>query len=144
MSSTSKTILITLIFGVPAFLLGRVIWPDPVDSMMQPTAVQLPFFMFLSVLEALAFGIGVSFIFFGWKYASKIAGNDSRGAWLSYIAIAWLLISWWPHDNMHRVNGMDMAGLLRIEYMFHLTLIAAAFVLAYYFFRCIRPLINTQ
>ena len=140
MSTTWKIALVTLLFAIPAFLLGRIIWPDAAGSLMQPTVGQLPFFMFLSALEAVAFGIGISFLFFGWKYVAQIADGNKTGAWLSYIAIAWLLVSWWPHDNMHRVNGVDMAGLLRIEFMFHLTLIVASFVLAYYFFKFFRAM----
>ena len=48
-----------------------------------------------------------------------------------YLSIGWFLVSWWPHDNLHIHNGMDMQGLLYIEYSFHVTLIIAALVLAF-------------
>ncbi len=47
-----KVAIITLLFGIPAFLLGRVIWPpDPMGP--TPTSAQLPFFMAISLVESL-------------------------------------------------------------------------------------------
>jgi len=126
---------VALPIAVAAFFLSRVIWPDPADTMMVPTSAQLPFFIFLGILEALAFGYGVAFLIFGWPHVRRIMGNDKMSAVLSFTTITWGLISWWPHDNIHRVNGMDMAGLLKIEYAFHFTLILSAAVLAYYFYK---------
>lgn len=119
MSIKNKVILLTLIIAIPAFLLGRVIWPDPAGA-MPPTAGQLPFFMVLSVFDALTFGLGISFIVFGWPWAKKSKAE--------FIALAWLIVSWWPHDNWHRYNGMNLQGLLYIEYAFHVTLMIAALV----------------
>jgi hypothetical protein len=47
-----------------------------------------------------------------------------------YLGIGWLMVSWWPHDNLQ--------GLLFIEYGFHFTLMIAALVLAYCFLSLIR------
>ena len=56
-----------------------------------------------------------------------------------YLSIGWLLISWWPHDNVYSHNGEDMQGLLYIEYGFHVTLMAAGLILAYSFLRYSEP-----
>lgn len=128
----TKFTILALVIAVPAFLLGRVIWPD-VAGAMEPSSTQLPFFIFISALEALSFGIGVAFIVFGYPKLKNLMGEEKYGALPSFIAIAWFLVSWWPHDNMHRANGMDLGGLLRIEYLFHLTLIIAGLTLAYFF-----------
>ena len=124
-----KVLLVTLLFGIPAFLTGRSIWPP--DPMMSPTSAQLPFFIFLSILESLLFGLGISFIVFGWKRFVQGALDVK----LAFIAVAWLLVSWWPHDNLHAHNGLNMQGLLYIEYGFHLTLMIAGVVLAYFFLK---------
>ncbi|HIH19428.1 TPA: hypothetical protein HA225_05640 [Candidatus Micrarchaeota archaeon] len=55
----------------------------------------------------------------------------------SFVAISWLMVSWWPHDNFHISNGMDTQGLLYIDYGFHGTLMLAGIVLAYNFYRMI-------
>jgi hypothetical protein len=130
----TKFIVTTIVLAIPAFLLGRMIWPD-VPGAMAPLGIQLPLFMFISALEAVAFGIGVSFVIYGWSLVKRVMPADAHGAKLVFVSIAWLLVSWWPHDNMHRANGMDMAGLLRIEYIFHLTLIVASAIVAYYFWK---------
>ena len=128
---------VALPLAVITFLLGRVIWPDMPGAPM-PSADQLPFFMFLSALESVAFGVGVGFLIFGWPYVMRAKAQERNSAVAALLAITWMLVSWWPHDNMHRVNGMDMGGLLRIEYIFHFTLIASSFIVAYFFWHFVK------
>jgi hypothetical protein len=97
----------------------------------EPTAGQFSFFLFLAVFEALTFGLGVSFLLFGFVPLKRALGGSSWRTWAAYLAIGWFLVSWWPHDNMHIYNGDDLQGLLYIEYGFHVTLMAAGLVLAY-------------
>jgi len=133
-----KVALVTALFAVPAMALGQVIWP-PAPGSPEPTAGQLPFFLFLAVFEALTFGLGISFLLFGFVPLRRALGGSSWRTWAAYLAIGWLLVSWWPHDNMHIHNGSDMQGLLYIEYGFHLTLMAAGLVLAYSLLTMLRP-----
>lgn len=137
MKTSTKMVLFTIVLAVPAFLLGKVLWPDALDA-VQPSAAQLPFFIFLSAREALAFGAGVAFIVFGWSMLKNAMFPDTRGAKWTFTSIAWLLVSWWPHDNMHRENGLNLGGLLRIEYTFHLTLIIASCIIAYNFWKFLK------
>jgi hypothetical protein len=132
MNLKNKMIVVALPLAVITFLLGRVIWPD-VPGMAMPTATQLPLFMFISALESIAFGVGVAFALVAWPHVAA-AGKKRPWQTPAFVAITWMLVSWWPHDNMHRVNGMDnLAGLLRIEYIFHVTLIASGCVVALFF-----------
>ena len=130
MKTWVKVLLVTLVLAIPAFLTGPIIWP-PAEGSIAPTAGQLPFFLFLAVFEALTFGLGVSFLLFGFVPLRRALGGPSWRTWAAYLAIGWLLVSWWPHDNLHIHNGTDMQGLLYIEYGFHLTLMVAGLVLAY-------------
>ena len=66
-------------------------------------------------------------------------GGPPWRTWAAYLAIGWLLVSWWPHDNMHIHNGNDLQGLLYIEYGFHVTLMIAGLVLAYSLLTKLRP-----
>ena len=134
----AKFLIITLVLGIPAFVLGPVIWPPSPDA--KPTSGQLPFFIFLSLIEALLFGFGVAFIIYAWPWVKK-ASAKSNMAIAVFVAIAWLLVSWWPHDSLHIHNAMNMQGLLYIDYGFHITLIIASLVLAYYFFSALK--VNT-
>jgi hypothetical protein len=129
MKTWLKALLITLVLAVPAFMLGPVLWPPSHE--IQPTSGQLPFFILLSAIEAIVFGLGVAFLILTWPYI-RAKGTHAIAA---YISIGWMLISWWPHDNMHIHNGLDPAGLLLIEYLFHVTLIIAACVVGSYFYK---------
>ena len=143
MSTKTKFVSVVVVFGLISFALSRVIWPDVMEpGMMGPSSGQLPFFIFISVFESVAFGVGVAFLFFGWPMVRRTLPDQYTGAVLTFLSIAWMLISWWPHDNMHRVNGTnDLAGLLRIEYIFHFTLIIAAFIVAFTFWKRISTLV---
>lgn len=117
--------------------LGKIIWP-PVAGAPMPDGSQLILLGFLSLVEALLFGLGVAFIVFAWPLVKKTALSFGRKAWLAYISLAWLLVSWWPHDNLHMHNGFYLPGLIAIDYGFHLTIIAATLVLTYFFVAVIK------
>ena len=137
-----KFIITALIFAIPAFFLGHVIWPDPANA-IPPSSIQLVLFIILSVLEALLFGIGVAFLAFGWPLVRQTIENRSW-ATAVFLAIVWSLISWWPHANMHRFNGENIWGLIRIEYIFHFTLYVVAIILARYFWKIISTTAKKQ
>ncbi len=133
MKTKHKIIVLTLVLAVITFMTGRQIWPpDPMGP--TPSAVQLPLFMILSVFESVAFGLGVSFLIFGWPMVKKLYGNDLLTK-LAFLSVAWYLINWWPHDNLHIHNGMNLDGLLKIEYGFHVTMIIAGVILAKFFIK---------
>jgi hypothetical protein len=124
-----KVLAVTVLVAAPAMMLGPVIWP-PAEVGPEPTAGQFPFFLFLAAFEALTFGLGVSFLLFGFAPLKWALGGSSWRTWVAYLAVGWFLVSWWPHDNMHIHTGTDMQGLLYIEYGFHVTLMASAVILA--------------
>jgi hypothetical protein len=131
-----KMMLVTLIVGIPAFFLGPVIWPPSPD--IHPTQTQLPYLIVLSLIEALIFGFGVAFIIYGWPRVKAATGDATRAARAMYVSLAWLAVSWWPHDNLHIHNALNMNGLIAIEYAFHFTLIVAGLVLVYSFFELFK------
>jgi hypothetical protein len=138
MKTWIKVALVTALFAVPAMALGQVIWPpDPANP--TPSGGQLPFFILLSVFEAAAFGLGISFLLFGFPAILRLARGSRLRAWAMYLSVGWFLVSWWPHDNLHLHNGMDLQGLLYIEYGFHVTLILAALVLAFSLLTMLKP-----
>jgi hypothetical protein len=135
-------LIVTLGLAVLAFLaspngpLGSF-WRPSSDA-PPPTGAQLPLFILLNVAEALAFGIGVSFLIFGYKAVHRVLPQSKALAFAAYLSIAWLLANWWPHDSLHLHNGMNLGGLLKIEYGFHITLIVAGAILVYFFFALMR------
>jgi len=132
-----KVLAVTLAFALVAFItspnapLGHF-WAPAMDMPM-PTATQLPLFIVLNAAETLTFGLGVAFLVFGFPALRAIAPASPALTRAAHLSIAWLLINWWPHDSLHVHNGMELGGLLVIEYVFHLTLMISGVVLAWFF-----------
>lgn len=133
---------VTLVLAIVAFLaspngpLGGFWRPSP--DFPQPTDAQLPLFILLNATEALAFGFGIAFLIFGYPLVQTMS-HASRGmAIAAYLSVAWLLVSWWPHDSLHITNGTNMSGLIAIEYGFHVTVMAAGVILVCYFLNMLR------
>ena|SRR5215204_6520209 len=76
-ASWIKVLVITLLVTIPAFLLGHVIW-HPMG--MAPSPGQMPFFMGVSFVEALALGLGVSFLVFGLPLVRTLTVEDQSVA----------------------------------------------------------------
>ena len=130
-----KVLVITLLITIPAFVLGHLIW-HPMG--MAPSPGQVPFFMGVSFFEALALGLGVSFLVFGLPLVRSVPSQLKTRAWLMYLGLGWALVSWWPHGNLHMSNGDNMQRLLYIEYGFHVTLVISAAIVAYCFLSLLR------
>lgn len=137
MKTKIKVAAITLAVAVPAFLLGPVLF-SPAEGSPTPTAGQMPFFLFLGVGDAVLLGLGVAFLIFGLPVLRKVSPDSRSRAWAMYLSIGYLMVSWWPHLNMHASNGLDLQGLLYIDYIFHLPLEVAGVVLAWSFFSLFR------
>ncbi len=137
MKTWMKVLGVTIAVALPAMILGPIVWP-PAEHGSDPTAGQLPFFIFLAAMNSLTFGLGVSFLLFGLPLVRRFAARSEFRAWAMYLAIGWLLVSWWPHDNLHIHVGNDMQGLLYIEYGFHVTLMVCGLIVAYGFLTFLR------
>ena len=59
----SKRFIVALTVGlaIPAFVLSRVIWPDPPGTAAPPPGL-LPLLLVPAMFEALAFGAGIAFL----------------------------------------------------------------------------------
>ena len=142
MNTTAKVLIVTLVVGIAGFLtashgpLGSFWAPDP--GMSQPVGLQVPLFMVLGAIEALALGLGASFLLFGYstlKANTSVTEPMTRAA---HLATAWLLMNWWAHDSLHQHNGMYLNGLLGIEYGFHVTLIICGLIVARFFLAVVQ------
>ena len=130
--------VITLFFAAVTFILGPILWPLA-EGGATPTGAQLGLLIGVSVIESIAFGLGVSFLVLGWPWVRRVAHGAKNVAWTLYVSIAWFLVSWWPHDRMHmHIDHDDLWTLIGLEYGFHLTLILAGAAIAYNFFTILR------
>ncbi len=137
MTTKTKMVILSLVLGLPAAGLGRLIWPDA-PGLHQPTGAQMPFFALVALVEGVSFGLGVAFALYGWPMLKQITGSDKKITTWTYFSLIWLLVSWWPHDNLHRHIGEDIQKLLYIEIGFHVTVLAASWVVASYFWRALK------
>src|SRR5439155_1729970 len=106
--------------------------PDPTVPLA--TGVQIPLFMFLGLTEAVGLGLAVSLLLYGsavLRDAPVSPGLARATQW----SIAWFLGNWWAHDSLHLHNGLNLRGLLGIEYGFHVTLLIAGLVIAQFFIK---------
>lgn len=130
MKLTSRMIIVAVLGTAFAFLLngnaplGSMLWPPPAGG-HGPSSGQLPFFMLLTLISSVGFGVGITFLIFGWSAVKAVRPESRSHALGLHISTAWLLVNWVPHENLHIANGMNMQGLLYIEYAFHVTSIAA-------------------
>jgi hypothetical protein len=135
MKTWKKAALLTAAIAVPAFLLGPVLFPKGPDF---PTMTRIEFalFMPLAIWTPLLFGAAVSFLVFGWPAARRSPQPGKTTAAL--LAITWVTGSWWVHDNLHMHVGMNVPGLMAIEYGFHFTAGLAGLVLGYLFIDAVK------
>lgn len=110
----------------------------PAADMPTPTGAELPFAILLKIAEGLTFGLGISFLIFGYPLVRAISPASLGVTRAAHVSIAWLLFNWWPHDSLHIANGMNMGGLLALEYAFHITLMIAGAILAAFFLTLLR------
>jgi hypothetical protein len=127
-----KWLLIALPVGLVAFLLHPTVFPPSMHG-PAPTPSQLPFFILLTIIESLSLGLGIAFLALGYPLIKKSLLKSRNLVTAVYVSIAWYLTNWWFHDGLHMANGMDLQGLLYIEYAFHVTLIVGGAILAYAF-----------
>ena len=106
-----------------------MLFSAPADA-PEPTSAQLPLFIALGAFEAIAMGLAVAVMLFGTSWFQKLFSDPARMR-AAHLSVVWLLGNWWIHDNLHIMNGMNLSGLLAIEYAFHVTLMVAGAALAW-------------
>lgn len=134
-STRLRVVAVASAGAILAFGSSQVLWPAPPG--FAPPANLLPFFLILGLIESVAFGAGIAFLIFGFRSIAR-TGVGKLAAWGGYLGIAWSLVNWWAHDGFHRVVGLKFAGLLGIEYAFHVTLIAGGLLAVFFFLSVAR------
>ncbi len=151
MSTKVKVALITIIVAIPAFLAAPNgpfggFWAPTPDA-PEAAGIQIPLFILLGIGEAVILGLGVSFVFFGYKWLKSVARPSQVSPTLTkatYVSIAWVLVNWWSHDSLHIHNGLNLNGLLAIEYGYHVTLMIAGVIAAWFFYKVLNPARQTS
>ena len=137
-----KTALITTVCAIVAFAfgadapLGKLIWPaKPLH--VPPSDNQVLGFVAFGLVSSVVFGLGVSFLVDGYSLVRRIT-TSRRDALVAYLSIGWILVSWFPHDNLHMAVGDQAGGILALLWGFHATLMMAGLNLAFVVLRTAR------
>ncbi|WP_127503233.1 AMP-binding enzyme [Actinoplanes solisilvae] len=119
-----------VVFGtVAALLLTGHLWPGSTDLGGVPSP-WAGLFRALYLAECLSFGIGVAFLLLGRVPLARL-GRSPGWTGLAHLAIVWLLVAWWPQDNLYRLaTKTDWPRQAALVYGFNVTLMLAAAVLA--------------
>lgn len=130
MQTSKKILLMAVAIGLPAFVLtpgapvGQMVWPEVHGP--EPTGPQIALLMLYSALSSLAMGVAIGYLAFGFEWTRRIFTRWSAAA---HLAIVFIPGSYWIHDSLHMINGENMAGLIALEYGFHLPGFAAGTIL---------------
>lgn len=129
MRRRTKVTAVTLLVAVPAFVLGPVVFPVS-PQFPSPSPFQMPFLLALSVFEAVLLGLGVAFAVYGWPAVRAAVPSSRRLAVATHVSLVWLMANWWAHTGMHLRNGIELGGLIFIDYAFHVPIVAASLIVA--------------
>ncbi|MEV6652931.1 AMP-binding protein [Streptomyces sp. NPDC051219] len=114
-----------------ALLFTDLIWPGSTDLSAVPGPWSW-FFRALYLFECLAFAAGVVFLVAG-RFWMRKAGKPRGLTTAAHLAIVWLLVSWWPQDNFHRLAAKDdWPRQAALVYTFNVPLMIAAAIVAVY------------
>jgi len=118
---------VTILVAAAAFAIQLLLAPS---DALTPPPDSFPVFAALVLLEALALGFGIAYLI---DHRQRIGAMPPllRNA---TFAAAWLFVSPWPHDLLHRYaergGVMNWWMLAAIEYVFHLGIVPAGLLIA--------------
>ncbi|MFF2554864.1 hypothetical protein ACFVUS_27940 [Nocardia sp. NPDC058058] len=118
-------VICTAIFAVFALAFTGTLWPGSTDLALVPTPWSW-WFRGLYAAEVISFGAGVAFVLLAWPAMARL-GRPLGRTLLAFVAIAWLLLAWWPQDNFYRLTAKnDWPRQAALVYGFNVTLMLAA------------------
>ncbi|MEU9800250.1 AMP-binding protein [Streptomyces sp. NPDC051000] len=124
----------TLVLGVMALIFTDVLWPGSTELGGVP-APWAPLFFILYLCECLAFGAGLMFLFTG-RPRMREQGRGAGITAAAHLAVVYLLVAWWPQDNLYRLAAKDdLPRQAALVYAFNVPLMIAAAIVAAYVIR---------
>ncbi|MFE7590998.1 hypothetical protein ACFU6K_16500, partial [Kitasatospora sp. NPDC057512] len=117
-----------LVLAFAAWAMTFVLFPGSTDVTGVPSPYR-GFFELLYLCENLAFGAGVVYLTTGFQAVLRL-GRPFRLSVLTHLAITWLLVNWWPQDNLYRLTkATDWPRETAMVFAFNIPLMLAALVL---------------
>lgn len=117
--------------GFVGLILTKVFWPGSTDLTGVPQPWAFLFFL-LYLIECVSFGIGLVFLLRG-RARMRLRGRGRRLTTAAHLAVAYLLMAWWPQDNLYRLAAkQDWPRQAALVYTFNIPLMIAGVVVAAY------------
>lgn len=145
MKDTTKTAIIVVLGTVLGLTLtgrgpiGAMLYPPLELHGAAPPTYVIGLLMGYTVLSAVAFGAGIAFLVRGRGLIRGLASSRGKAV-AAQLSIAWILMSFVPHDSLHQAVGENLSAIVVLEYVFHLTVMLAGVALALFFLDAVRNL----
>ncbi|MFF4921431.1 AMP-binding protein [Kitasatospora sp. NPDC001119] len=121
-------VVCVLVFAFAAWAMTFALFPGSTDLTGVPSPYR-GFFQLLYLCENLAFGAGIVYLTIGFEAVLRL-GRPFGLSVLTHLAIAWLLVNWWPQDNLYRLTrATDWPRETAMVFAFNVPLMLAALVL---------------
>jgi len=132
-------VIIIVLVGIAAFFIAYEFIPQAANppGISGPDIPEIVVLSAAELSEGLVLGTGIAFLVTYAKDVHNAPPKIKKKVVIIYICITYLLIQWWPHAAMHRYFGFSVAGLVILEYSFHIPNNIALTILAYYQFQII-------
>ncbi|MFH8381576.1 amino acid adenylation domain-containing protein [Kitasatospora sp. NPDC018058] len=116
-----------LVFASAAWGMSFALFPGSTDVTGVPTPYNA-LFELLYLCENLAVGAGVVYLAIGFEAVLRL-GRPYRLSVLTHLSITWLLVNWWPQDNLYRLTrATDWPREAAMVFAFNVPLMLAALV----------------
>ncbi|MFE6054429.1 AMP-binding protein [Kitasatospora sp. NPDC056446] len=118
---------VVVLFAGVAWAMTFALFPGSTDV----TGIPVPYnllFKLLYLCENLAFGTGIVYLTTGFESLLRL-GRPYRMSVLTHLALTWLLVNWWPQDNLYRLTrANDWPREAALVFSFNIPLMLAALV----------------
>ena len=115
--TTIGLIVLVAVITVVTFFIAPMVFP-PADM---PPASLLPAFIFLSIWDALAFGVGIALLVYVAVNYSKWPKQIRVPLVVLFLLALWFSVPNWIHDGLHEAGATPPNFMLLaiVEYAFH-------------------------
>lgn len=126
---TTVPIVLVLMLFHPGGPLGATLWPQPEPGSPEPESWQMPLLVLLALFESTATAVGIAYLFYGWHWTRSVMPERPALATALHLSIAFALIQWWPHGNLHISVPFSFGSIIAIDYGFHVPLLVSSAII---------------
>ena len=134
MNTTAKILAITIVFALPLLFISTNNFNESNAQIIAGNPAPL---IVLSGFESIAFGLGIAFAVFAWPHL-KNSSLPKNVAKTMFVSVSWILLSWWPYNNIFSQSATDPIKAFFAERVYFLSIIISSIILIYSLFIVIK------